>query len=525
MSRGDWRWIRTEATQRGLSLPQLASYLDVTPQAVNYWVNNRNDPDFLNLLKLAHIFCDGSLEKLAHKAGIDLRALRQDLRLQAEALGIEPPLSITNGPVEPLLLPPPLAAPSSPTALAERFRAAYTSATDLMKYTSRFAELQAVASRLLQELPDGDAPFKARLYFDLGYAALMLGRYLEGMHLAAQARGLLSSQKAPLLLADTHWLAGECLRIIGELHEARRQCEASGQIHQRLRARASAHEPGPMWVAWNLGCIEAASGHYEAALAHFVHLGRMAAGARLPEASVLALWGRAYVAEMRGEFEKARRGYRRAKQFAERAGDRFWAAEALWRMAEVSRKVSRFQEALAQAQAAQRVYDALGHETMPAKLACTIAACHRQSHLKGIAHTVKHLLQAAHPRHQGQRGPHQHPLVPPPTRAQLQVGREALGTVEADIRQDKRPPVMGRDQGQEGWGVNMGGVPGPAHDFTSVVDPPAQLHPDDPAPVALALLADLLGTAPLTDRMDERAAVASDDGEEGGVGPEGVTPP
>jgi len=107
MSRGDWRWIRTEATQRGLSLPQLASYLDVTPQAVNYWVNNRNDPDFLNLLKLAYIFCDGSLEKLAHKAGIDLRALRQDLRLQAEALGIEPPLSITNGPVEPLLLPPP----------------------------------------------------------------------------------------------------------------------------------------------------------------------------------------------------------------------------------------------------------------------------------------------------------------------------------------------------------------------------------------------------------------------------------
>ncbi len=361
-----------------MTIPQLAVYLGVSPQAVHYWVNNRNAPDFLNIVKLAYVFCDGSIEQLAHKAGIDLRALSQDLRLQAEALGTEPPALIANDLAETLPLHLPLDVLHAPNVLAERFREAFQSATDLMKYTSRFEELQAVASRLLKEMPGGNDPFKARLQFEMGYAALMLGRYPDGLRSAAQARGMLSGQKELMLLADTHWLSGECLRITGELHQARRYCEEAAKIYQHLKARASAREPGPMWVEWNLGCIDAASGRYDTALDHFACLNRMATGARLPEGRVLALWGQAYVDEMQGEFEKALNGYLQAKQLAERAGDRFWGAEALWRMAELARKVGNFKDAIAKAQVACGIYEALGNETMPAKLACISAACHLQ---------------------------------------------------------------------------------------------------------------------------------------------------
>ncbi len=72
MSKGDWSWIRQEAAQRGMTIPQLASYLGVTPQAVNYWANNRNDPDFLNIVRLVYTLCDGSLEVLASRTGISL---------------------------------------------------------------------------------------------------------------------------------------------------------------------------------------------------------------------------------------------------------------------------------------------------------------------------------------------------------------------------------------------------------------------------------------------------------------------
>lgn len=378
MSKGDWSWIRQEAAQRGMTIPQLASYLGVTPQAVNHWANNRNDPDFLNIVRLVYTLCDGSLEVLASRTGISLRALSQDLRAQAEALGIEPPPFIANGPGETILLNLPPDALLSPNALAERFKEAYYSVTDILKYTSHFEELSATANRLLKHMPGGDVPFKARLHYDLGYAALMLGRYPEGIRATTQARAMLSGQKDPMLLADTHWLSGECLRITGELHQARWHCEEADKIHQRLKARASAGEPGPMWVEWNLGCIEAACGRYDRAIDHFTRLHRMATGVRLPEARVLALWGRAYVDELQGEFERALAGYLRAKQFAERAGDRFWRAEALWRMAEIARKVSNFKEAIDQAQAARAIYESIGNESMPAKLSCTIAACHLQ---------------------------------------------------------------------------------------------------------------------------------------------------
>lgn len=90
-------------------------------------------------------------------------------------------------------------------------------------------------------------------------------------------------------------------------------------------------------------------------------------------------------------------------------------------------------------------------ERFNASRGLNMAATIRQSHLKVIPYIMKDLLQAAHPGDYAQRGLHRHPLVPRPTRAQLQMGREAFGTVAADIRQANRPPSWAATRGKQVW--------------------------------------------------------------------------
>ncbi len=378
MSKGDWTWIPQESAHRGITIPQLALCLDITPQTISGWLTGRADPSFRNLLILAHIFCEDSVEKLAGMAGIDWRSLVEDLRFQAEALGIEllaPAAGDRDGPIAFHL---PLDVLQEPNVLGEQFKSAFKSAADLLKYTGRFQELRAQASHVLTRMAGRDGAFAARLYYDVAYASLMLGNYPDGIRSTEKARALLAAHEDRMLLADTHWLSAECLRIIGELGEARRHCEEATRLYRQLKVKTSAREPGRMWVEWNLGCIDAADGRYDTARTHFTRLGAMAQRTGLPEAEILATWGCAYVDEMRSEFDQALEGYRQAQTVANRLGDRFWVAESLWRLAEVARKTNSFTDATLAAQAARNAYASMGNESMMTKLSCTVAACHLQ---------------------------------------------------------------------------------------------------------------------------------------------------
>ena len=163
MSKGDWTWIPQEATRRGITTPQLALCLDITPQTIHGWATGRADPSFRNLLMLAHIFCDDSVEKLAGMAGIDWRSLVADLRFQAEALGIDlhaPAAGDRDGPIAFHL---PLDILQEPNVLGEQFKSAFKSAADLLKYTGRFQELRAQASHVLSRMAGRDSAFAARV--------------------------------------------------------------------------------------------------------------------------------------------------------------------------------------------------------------------------------------------------------------------------------------------------------------------------------------------------------------------------
>ena len=89
-----------------------------------------------------------------------------------------------------------------------------------------------------------------------------------------------------------------------------------------------------------------------------------------------------------------------------------------------------------------------------------------------------------------------------------------VGILKARVGQDNGFVFERGHQRQEDLVRDVGGVPCPTDDLASVVKQPAQLHADDPAPVALAFLADLTGRALFSDRMDEFNPIAVNDGEE-----------
>lgn len=144
--------------------------------------------------------------------------------------------------------------------------------------------------------------------------------------------------------------------------------------------------------------------------------------------------------------------------------------------------------------------------------------------LEIMASVVKDFLQMADHRDQRESGFNQHPLVPGSTRAQLEVEWNTIGIVEASIRQDNADILQGGHQRQKNLIMGVGGIPVPTHDFAPVIEQPAKLHSDDPAPVALASIAHLLRATALSDRMDQLNTVTIDDCEKGRLGQKAATP-
>src|SRR5689334_4855687 len=72
--------------------------------------------------------------------------------------------------------------------------------------------------------------------------------------------------------------------------------------------------------------------------------------------------------------------------------------------------------------------------------------------------------------------------------------------------------------------MDVGGVPIPSHDFASVIDQPAKLNADDPAPVGLAFLTHLLFTPSFSYWMDQFNAIRVNDRKKGRIGQQTIRP-
>jgi tetratricopeptide (TPR) repeat protein len=352
-SKGDWSWLRDE-----VNITRLADLLGVKRQLIDNWIRGRNDPDFLSTLKLARLV--GSIEELERRAKVKLDP---NLHSSIELFH----LLITQN---------------------DRNYTYMISMAEHLKRISRFQELHAQAYAALKNVAGEDPFFTAHLWFDIGYAQLMLGYPLEAVNSVRKARKLLPTKDLSVLLADTHWLAGECLRVVGKLSEAYPHLEEARKIYKRLDAKPSFFEAGPVWLEWDLGRYFAAYGRYDTALQHFEQMDKMAKNVLLTEAEVIGAWSRGDIAEMKSEFNQAIASYLYAKELARLINDSFWEAATLWRIAEVYRKLGQFETAITTAEVSRGRFEKIGNARMVAKSECVLAACYLQTRILDKAHDL-----------------------------------------------------------------------------------------------------------------------------------------
>jgi tetratricopeptide (TPR) repeat protein len=338
-SKGDWRWLRNE-----YKISELAELLGVRRQTIDYWISGRNDPSFQNLRKLAKLV--DSWEELERRAKVKLDFSPAESTKSYSSRGI----------------------------FTARNYYDLIKASHFLRYIGQFGKLRAQAYAALKEVAGKDKFLTARLWFEIGYAELMLGYPLDAVEAARKARRLLPQKEDSMLLADTLWFSGECLRVVGKLNQAYSSLDEARKIYTRLKARPSFYESGPVWLEWDLGRYFAAYGRYDTALDHFKRMEKMAKNVRLSEAEVIAAWSRGDIAEMNSDFGKAIASYRYAKGLAELIGDSFWDAMALWRTAEVYRKLGQFEKSVATAETVRQNFEAIGNTRMVAKVDCVLAA-------------------------------------------------------------------------------------------------------------------------------------------------------
>jgi tetratricopeptide (TPR) repeat protein len=348
MSRGDWSWISEEAKNRwGFTVSELASWLGVKRQVVDNWLRGRNDPDIINVFKLARLV--GSIEELASRAGLEIEFSPPDV------IQFNPPMQSPN----------------------DRDYEHLRSVAEWMKYTSRFKELYEQSYRLLRDSSNIDNTLNAQHLFNLAYADLMLGRPSNAIQSLNKAKKVLT-EEGSLLLGDIYWFTGECYRVVNKLNIAQFQLEKARKIYQHLNAKPTFLFSGPLWLEWDLGRLYAAYGEYDKAADYFTRMGKLAREIWLAEGDIIATWSFGDIDEMRSNFKAALPAYFNAKQLANQVGDKFWEAMALWRIAEVYRKTRTIIDAVQVAENALQIFKDIGNERMIAKVECTIASCNLQ---------------------------------------------------------------------------------------------------------------------------------------------------
>jgi hypothetical protein len=130
---------------------------------------------------------------------------------------------------------------------------------------------------------------------------------------------------------------------------------------------------------------------------------------------------------------------------------------------------------------------------------CSITKARRQI----LVNPMKVLFEMIDHCHHAENPLDHHAIIALAMLAKLPVEGLVPAFAEAQITQDCRllgPPLSRLTQVLV---VHVGDSPLPVDDLSVWRNQPAEFDPDNPAVIALAFLADLSGTAPFTDRMDQ----------------------
>src|SRR5215212_1482635 len=123
-------------------------------------------------------------------------------------------------------------------------------------------------------------------------------------------------------------------------------------------------------------------------------------------------------------------------------------------------------------------------------------------------------------RHPTQIGFDGEALIPRAALTQFDVARLCVLFPQAQVCQRNRLTIIPTCQRSKDVVGLIGSVPTPVDHLTSVVDQPGQLDADNPAPVRLAFLANLLFAATLAARMEQLDAISVQHGKEAWVAQE-----
>ena len=140
----------------------------------------------------------------------------------------------------------------------------------------------------------------------------------------------------------------------------------------------------------------------------------------------------------------------------------------------------------------------------------------RQAGQDVVHHPMTDLLEMTDQGQHREHGFDQHAVVPGAAWAEFQVGRIALGGVEAGIGQDDHAVLEPLDQGLKPGIVGMGRRPQPADDLTPLIDQQTQFAADDPPMIGESLPTDLGWAAAFPNRMDQFDAVTVHNAQQGG---------
>lgn len=149
----------------------------------------------------------------------------------------------------------------------------------------------------------------------------------------------------------------------------------------------------------------------------------------------------------------------------------------------------------------------------------------RQPGLQVVGHSMHHFLGMTDQRQHGKHRLDQHPVVPSPAWAQFEVGRIAVAGMKPGIGQDQHAVLKYLDQRVKQGIVDVSRCAQPTDDTAPLIDQQAQFVAHDPAVVGEPLPADLSGTAPFPNRVDQFDTVTVDDPQQGGLSQKVQGPP
>lgn len=367
-SKGDWSWLLAEAARQKWSLSQLAILLEVEPQTIRHWIKGRSDPSLQNALKLALLFCGGSMALLAERANLSLARLGQELHVQLEGLQLPPPRP--GAAFTPLRLPPDFLRPGAETELAQALHVV-RELNDLLRRTGQYHAMKAQAAALIAQLDGPHSPRSAPFWLDLAYAGIMLGRYHETVEAAQTARGLMHPGRDAGLLGDSHWLSLEGFRVLGDFDVAREHGEAAQLAYRR--GGLGVEHSGVRWLGWNIAHLEAMAGRFPHALEQLAQAQEVAQASRHRYELALILWSKGYTYERLGQYAAALKMHREAHRLAQTLGDLYWEATPIWRIAEILLATGNLAAARVDAERALCLHELLGNANLAAHALLTLA--------------------------------------------------------------------------------------------------------------------------------------------------------